>query len=63
MSHAKIPLQNFKLKFLFQTCSIIICPAGEDCVATSYADQRAIDDDACGAPSPGSKQGFKANYV
>ena len=41
----------------FKTCSITICPADEDCIATSYADQRAIDNDSCDEAEPG----FQAN--
>ena len=40
-----------------QTCEITICPADNDCIATSYAAERGTDDDSCENVS----SGFKSN--
>ena len=35
--------------------AITLCPADVDCIASSYADQRGIDDDSCENKSSGFK--------
>ena len=46
----KISLNSF-----FQTCSITICPADNDCIQTSYSAKSGIDDDSCDVVSTGYK--------